>query len=109
MIDFILQILIVLSLSAIIYLVARALPRVADASEPKTAKKNYFENLLKKLPLQRIDEGASAFLEKILRKFRVSLLKFENIVDSAISRVRKNGDAKSDPPKNLFDKTKNTP
>lgn len=110
MLDFILQISIVLSLSVIIYLFARALPRVGDAGEAKTAKKNYFENFLKKLPLQKIDASVSAFLEKILRKLRVVLLKIENTLDSAISRLRKGSNGSANPgdasSKKLFDDKK---
>lgn len=89
MLDFILQISIIISLGVIIYLFARALPRVGDDAGVKTVKKRRFEEFFKRLPLKKIDEVVSAFLEKILRKFRVVLLKFENFIDSIINRLRR--------------------
>ena len=89
MLDFILQISIIVSLCAVIYLFARALPRVGGEDIARAPKKRRFEEFFKKLPLKKIDEAMSAFLEKILRKFRVVLLKFENFIDSIINRLRK--------------------
>lgn len=107
MYDFILQNIIVVGLGIVIYLLARALPRVSgdlDSSVPK--KPGRIEVFIKSLPLAKIDAAVSASLEKILRKVRVVNLKIENSINAGIGRLRKEN-AKKDGSSNqqdLFEK-----
>ncbi len=76
---------------------------MGDDATLKDPKKRRFEVFFKKLPLKKIDEVISAFLEKILRKFRVVLLKFENFIDSIISRLRNGSEPQQGPNSNSQD------
>lgn len=91
MYNFILQILVFSSLGLIIYLLARAVPRVSDAPAPtKTA--NFFDKLMGKLPLVKIDEGINSFLAKFLRKSKVVIMKVDNFINHRLGKLtRKNG------------------
>jgi len=91
MYDFIIHIALVVSLGVIIYLLARALPRVTD--EHGTLPPGLFDRLVDRLPLQRIDIAISAFLERLLRKGKVLVSKMDNSINSYIERVRKHSPA----------------
>ena len=97
MYDFILQNIIVLGLAIVIYLLARALPRVSSEDESAVPKKpGRIDVFIKRLPLAKIDAAVSAFLEKILRRARVLNLKIENSINSGIGRLRKGNEAKAE-------------
>ncbi|MBI2604213.1 MAG: hypothetical protein HYW56_01590, partial [Candidatus Harrisonbacteria bacterium] len=89
MYDFILQIALIVSVGAIIYLFARALPRLPEAETAPIGTPNAVERILRRIPLAKIDAALSAFLEKTLRKMRVLVLKTENLVSAGIRRMRK--------------------
>jgi len=91
MYDFIVHISLVGSLAIMIYLLARALPRVADDSGIMSS--GMFDRLVEKLPLQRIDLMISAFFEKVLRKIKILVSKFDNMINSYLIQVRKHSPA----------------
>lgn len=111
MYDFVLNITFFGSLGIIVYLLARAVPRVPDSPEPERVR-GAFDRLLRRLPLQRVDGWVSATLEKFLRKTRVAILKFDNFLHRSIDRVKKaNGRANSSSllrDKELFNNTNGT-
>ena len=97
--DFILQIILIGSAGLIVYLFARALPRVTDeATAPPSKLWLRVEDYFRKLPLQKIDAALSGVIEKFLRKARVVVMKLENAVNAGIHKVRngKNGSASED-------------
>jgi hypothetical protein len=83
-----------ISLGAIIYLIARAAPRVGDTAD--LTAKNYqsrLDKFIASLPIEKLDFIFSSFLEKILRKMRVFLLKWDNLLTKHLNKiVKSNGD-----------------
>lgn len=83
---FILEILIFVSLSGMLYLMARALPRVNDEvfqrpTEIKTRKFSIF--------LEKLDQWLKSLLERWLRRLRVVVLKFDNIISQKLNSFKK--------------------
>jgi len=87
MYGFILQILMMSSLALMIYLVARAVPRVGDDIAGSSA--NRFDKLIAVIPLEKIDAACGIFLEKLLRKIRLFLLKVDNVLNGYLNKLRK--------------------
>ncbi len=91
MYNFVLQIIVFSSLGLIIFLMARALPRVSDAAEPPRGP-NFFDKLMAKLPMAKIDEGINSFLAKFLRKSKVVVMKIDNFINHRLGKLgRKSG------------------
>lgn len=76
-----------LSLAAIIYLVARAIPRVGELINPSD-KKSYLEDFFKKIPWHKLDALISSWSEKILRKLKIFILKLDNLVSKYLNKFR---------------------
>ena len=91
MYDFIVQIVLVGSLAVMIYLLARALPRVTD--DQGVMPPGFFDRLVDRLPLERIDTAASSFFEKMLRKAKILVLKLDNVINSYLEQVRRHSPA----------------
>jgi len=85
--DFLLQTIFFLSLGIIIYILARAVPRITETGKVIHAP-GRFDKLLSRLPLKQIDEKVNVFFEKSLRKFKVSILKMDNFVDKSLTKVK---------------------
>lgn len=92
MYDFVIQIALVVSLGIVIYLLAKAMPRISDSAT--TASYNKIDQLLAKVPLAKIDAALNSFFEKLLRKFKVVVLKVDNLINMYINRLRRNGKPK---------------
>lgn len=89
----ILQIIFFTSLGVMIYILARGAMRAEEnAPTAVPAKPNYFDTLIKKLPLKKIDEFINAVLEKILRKMKIVVMKADNLLNRYISKVKKTGE-----------------
>ncbi len=80
MYDFILQLFLIGSLVVLIYLMARALPRVEEAGE-EVKIYNYIERWIAKLPLAKIDHFFNTNFEKTLRKTKVVVMRFDNFLN----------------------------
>ena len=79
MFTFILNIVFMLSLGTILYIVARALPRVEEEAEKSDRRKGgLLERWVTSEMPEKVDEFLSTFLSKLLRKFKVFLLKIDN-------------------------------
>lgn len=72
------------ALAVILYLMAKALPRISDEPENSRAEKNQAMFYVEKL-----DIFLRSFLEKTLRQIRVWLLKFDNFIGQKINRFKK--------------------
>lgn len=83
MIRFLVQMLVMLSLAAILYLMAKALPRIGDEPE------NVAERSRVMFYMEKVDEFLKAFLEKVLRQIRIWILKFDNFIGKKLSRFKK--------------------
>lgn len=103
---FILEFLIMLALGAIVYLMARALPRVSDTdtSAPEgPVVPHWFMAYV-----ERFDEWLLLTFEKMLRKFRLLILKVDNVVTKKLNRFKK-GTPKETPLGNGEKGEENTP
>ena len=87
MFDLILQISMVISLSAIVYLLARAVPRVSD---DVGTEESYIDRWLSNIPVGKIDVWFSMLLAKFLRRLRVIVLKIDNLLHRSIASVNHN-------------------
>ena len=67
---------------------ARAMPRVGEADEVRR-KTDRVGSLIDKLPLAKIDKALNAFFEKFLRKIRVVIMKFDNLTNAYINKLRR--------------------
>lgn len=88
MYDFILQTAVILSLGVIIYLLARAAPRVGDSNEDINAPSK-LDKLMAKVPVTKIDAALNSFFEKVLRKFKVVVMKIDNLLNARINKLNK--------------------
>lgn len=86
LLKYILHIVITGSLGVIIYLFARALPRVgdADAMPRETLKTHWLMAYVEKL-----DERFLSFVEKLLRRSRVVILKLDNTLTRKLHSFKK--------------------
>ncbi len=89
MFDFLLQSSLFLSFGVLIYIISRAVPRIEDINK-NTHTLDFFDKLLGKLPLKKIDAKINNFFEKILRKTKIVFLKADNFINSYLNRVKKN-------------------
>jgi len=87
MYNFILQTIVMVSLGTMIYLVARTLPRV-DETVIVERKNNYIDKLIKRIPLEKADAFVSMVMEKFLRKFKVLVLKLDNLLTKHLQNLR---------------------
>lgn len=88
MYNFILEIALMVSLGVMVYLIARAVPRVEDeTAEPRGRSR--LDDLLSSVPLSRLDAALGNFLEKVLRKTRLVLMRLDNVVGGHLNRVKK--------------------
>lgn len=89
MANFAAQLVLTFSLGVIVFLFARALPRVSEeASAPTDMLEKKLEQWIARLPLHKIDHSINLFLEKTLRRIRVFISKVDNVVHSLLSKVR---------------------
>lgn len=73
-----------------IYLVARAVPRISDEAISGIVKQpSKFDRIFSFLRLEKIDPLLHNFLEKFLRKMKLVLMKLDNIASSYLEKVKK--------------------
>jgi len=85
--NFILEISLLISLGAMIYLVARVLPRVGD-DVGDSHRKSRIDTLIEAIPLHKVDAAFSGLVEKTLRRVRLILMKLDTILGRHLHRVR---------------------
>ena len=79
-------------LGTMIYLVARALPRIGDELQETPTK---IDRLFASIPLHKADAFLNNFLEKFLRKTKLFLMKLDNYVGGYLDQIKKiNGNGK---------------
>lgn len=94
-----------LSLGAIIYLIARATPRVGDVEESfrKETFHEKLDKLIARIPFEKMDIFFSVWLEKTMRKTKLLLMKWDNLLTEHLKKVRKIGGASvNEEKKNIF-------
>lgn len=79
------------SLSGVLYLVVRALPRIAE--EPGGGQGGGLAERWKRSELpEKVDAFLNGFLLKFLRKLKVMVLKLDNALSHHLQKVKPNGD-----------------
>lgn len=89
MAEFILQLVLVISGGVFLYLVARTLPRLDETDTTPPPRHLLPEWTMHYL--ERADEEFVALFEKLVRKFRVALLKIDNTLSVKLNKMKKNG------------------
>ena len=77
------------SLGTMIYLLARALPRISDEQHNVITHTSAVDRLIGRLPMERMDNAISSFLEKFLRKLKVLVLKMDNVINNYLVQLRR--------------------
>ena len=85
----ILQFVIVVALGTILYIFARALPRVSDI-DTSIEKRSSFHWVLERLEV--IDEKLISALEKFIRRIRVVVLRADNSLTKKLSRFKRDNE-----------------
>jgi len=93
MYDFIIQISLFTGLAVMVYLLARAVPRLAESQPRQT---NAFDRFLAKLPLDKVDTGINSFFERLLRKSKVLISKADNFVNGSLRRLKEHSQHKEE-------------
>lgn len=91
MYDLILQLSLIISLSIMIYLLARSVPRVKDEELATIPIQSYFDQWIAKIPISKIDVWFNMFMAKFLRRLRIIVLKLDNLLHRQITSVHQNG------------------
>ena len=95
MFQFILTNVFLISLGALLYFVIRTLPRIEpDNGVPDT--KGFFERLIVSRIPERVDGAVNGFLFKFLRKFKIALLKIDNLIGQQIKKIQPEANGNSD-------------
>lgn len=86
-------------MGAVIFLMARALPRLQDNIQPPRGP-GFFDRLFAKIPMSQIDTQINSFLARSLRKLKVLVLKIDNFINDRLGKLTKKsggaGDDKKD-------------
>ena len=86
---FVLNILIMASLGAILYLIVRTLPRVDDKDTNIPSLKAHWTMIY----LERFDRKFKFYLEKTLRRSGIIVLKLDNMINKKLSKLRKENES----------------
>lgn len=81
------------SLGLIVYLFARAVPRIAHNRPEDIQPLSGFDRFVNKLPLEKIDQFLHSFFEKTLRKSRIVLMKIDNYINSHLKNLKEKQEA----------------
>lgn len=104
MYNFILQTIVMVSLGVIVYVVARALPRIDEAATKAPPRQNYFDLMMKRLRIEKADAFVNMLLEKLLRKSRVFIMKLDNFLNTHLKSLKPRDTSRNGERPNIFDK-----
>ena len=85
MIQFIFTDILMLSMGAVLYLMVRALQRIAE--EPPE-EKNFLDRWAHSDIPERMDAALNNFLLKFLRKMKILILKLDNILSKELRKIK---------------------
>src|SRR5438067_602626 len=88
MISFIFTTIFLLSLSAILYLMVRALPRVAEETVSSEERKGLLDRWAHSEIPEKFDRVLNSFLFKFFRKAKVGVLKLDNALGSRLQKMK---------------------
>jgi len=95
---FIFTTVLMFSLSAVLYLMVRALPRIAE--EPAVEKRSLLDRWAHSQIPEKVDNTVNGFLLKFLRRLKVVVLKIDNGLSTRLEKVKP---AVEDPKKTAID------
>jgi hypothetical protein len=84
MAEFIFTTILMLCVGTVLYLTVQALPRIAE--EPNDGK-NFFEKWARSEMPEKIDAAFNNFLLKFLRKFKIVVLRLDNILSKHLRSI----------------------
>lgn len=87
---FIFTTVLMISLSAVLYLMVRALPRIAE--EPAVEKQNFLDRWTHSQIPEKVDAVLNGFLFKFMRKLKVVVLKADNSLSTHLEKVKPAGE-----------------
>lgn len=82
MYDLILQLALVISFGAIVYIMSLAIPRVDE----ENGKPNIIRVWIRKLPMHRLDESIRQTKDKVLRRVKIVVMKVDNFISSHLNK-----------------------
>lgn len=86
MIEFIFTLVLMFSLSFLLYLTARALPRIVE--EPATDRKSILDRWAHSPMPEKIDTALNGFLLKFLRRVKIVLLRIDNTLGKQLRKMK---------------------
>jgi len=93
MYNFFIEMSMLVSLGLIVYLFARAVPRIAHDVPENAQPLGGFDRFIGKLPLEKIDRFLHSFFEKALRKSKIVLMKIDNYINSHLKSLKEKREA----------------
>lgn len=84
MTEFIFTTILMLCLGAVLYLTVQALPRIVEEPADET---NFFERWARSEMPEKIDAAFNSFLLKFLRKFKILVLRLDNVLSKQLRAV----------------------
>jgi len=93
---FILQMFMMVSLAAVLYMLARVLPRIDDADVKNITASISFRRLVGYL--ETVDEWFVSLSQKFLRRTHIVILKLDNIVGKKLNSFKKNNGTETSSP-----------
>ena len=94
MFSLIVQIALMASLAVIVYMLARALPRAVEESVEQEPQ-NALDRFVRRIPLEKLDIAIQNFFINLLRKTRLLVSKFDNLLNEYIRSLKKTSIAQS--------------
>ena len=88
--SFIFETIIFLGIGVVIFILARALPRIEDETAPRVSQKNKLVSVVQNIPLDKIDGVIKLAVHKTLRKTKIIISKADNLVTEKMKVVRPN-------------------
>ena len=92
--SFILETIIFLGIGVIIFILARALPRIEDETAPRTLQKNKLMRAIQDMPLDKIDDVIKLAIHKALYKTKILINKADNFIAEKMKVTRPNSKKK---------------
>lgn len=91
MIFFVFTLLLMFSLSGVLYLMVRALPRIeegaADSGGFGSEPRSWLDRWAHSEMPEKLDAWFNGFMLKFLRKFKVSVLKLDNMISTRLRKI----------------------
>ena len=93
MYDFIVQSVVFISFGVIVYVIVRALPRVADGNDTSQGIDTKNRRFISSLSLDKADAFVNTLFEKTLRRLKVFILRADNFITASLGKIiSKKGD-----------------